>query len=249
MAATAGRDRQRAGHQGAARCRAGPGRRPAGDERRGPGHGPVVRCPARRAPGREDLRVAAKVGSGQRRPDARRVGRLPPSLRRPGLGRRPRRRHPRHQGIGQAPGRALPLGLQQAVPQGDDTFAGNSRHASPWAAKVYNDARAAGKDHPHAVRILARAWIRVIWPCWINEVPYDPALHNAAAALEHQTSSQPRRLRLTQGVSQRWRRRVAADWLSGYADSDPGRSRLPLASDWVSDQRFDDRPFGSRSGT
>ena len=71
------------------------------------------------------------------------------------------------------------------------TFADNSRHASPWAAKVYNDARAAGKDHPHAVRILARAWIRVIWPCWINAVPYDPALHGAAAALAQQTSSQP----------------------------------------------------------
>jgi transposase len=70
------------------------------------------------------------------------------------------------------------------------TFADNSRHASPWAAKVYNNARAAGKDHPHAVRILARAWIRVIWPCWINGVPYDPALHGAAAALAQQTSSQ-----------------------------------------------------------
>ncbi len=63
------------------------------------------------------------------------------------------------------------------------TFAGNSRHASPWAAKIYNDARAAGKDHPHAVRILARAWIRVIWPCWLNHTPYDPARHGAAAAL------------------------------------------------------------------
>jgi transposase len=63
------------------------------------------------------------------------------------------------------------------------TFADNSRHASPWAAKIYNDARAAGKDHPHAVRILARAWIRVIWPCWINHTPYDPARHGAAAAL------------------------------------------------------------------
>jgi transposase len=70
------------------------------------------------------------------------------------------------------------------------TFADNSRHASPWAAKVYNDARAAGKDHPHAIRILARAWIRVIWPCWINGVPYDPAQHGAAAALAQQTSSQ-----------------------------------------------------------
>jgi transposase len=63
------------------------------------------------------------------------------------------------------------------------TFADNSRHASPWAAKIYDDARTAGKDHPHAVRILARAWIRVIWPCWLNHTPYDPAKHGAAAAL------------------------------------------------------------------
>jgi transposase len=63
------------------------------------------------------------------------------------------------------------------------TFADNSRHASPWAAKIYIDARASGKDHPHAVRILARAWIRVIWRCWLDGVPYDPAKHRAAAAL------------------------------------------------------------------
>ena len=63
------------------------------------------------------------------------------------------------------------------------TFADNSRHASPWAAKIYNDARASGKDHPHAVRILARAWIRVIWRCWIDGVPYNPAKHGAAATL------------------------------------------------------------------
>jgi transposase len=69
-------------------------------------------------------------------------------------------------------------------------FADNSRHASPWAAKIYNDARAASKDHPHAVRILARAWIRVIWRCWIDGVPYDPARHGAAAALAEQTASQ-----------------------------------------------------------
>ena len=63
------------------------------------------------------------------------------------------------------------------------TFADNSRHASPWAAKIYSDARASGKDHPHAVRVLARAWIRVIWPCWLNHTPYNPARHGAAAAL------------------------------------------------------------------
>jgi transposase len=68
------------------------------------------------------------------------------------------------------------------------TFADNSRHASPWAAKIYNEARAAGKDHPHAVRILARAWIRVIWRCWHNNTPYDPTRHGAARALSGQSS-------------------------------------------------------------
>jgi hypothetical protein len=33
------------------------------------------------------------------------------------------------------------------------TFADNSRHASPWAAKIYNDARTAGK----AFALLRRA--------------------------------------------------------------------------------------------
>ncbi|GAB1639960.1 IS110 family transposase [Krasilnikovia sp. MM14-A1259] len=63
------------------------------------------------------------------------------------------------------------------------TFADNSRHASPWAAKVYTDARARGHDHPHAVRVLARAWIRVIWRCWQNRTAYDPARHGNAKRL------------------------------------------------------------------
>jgi transposase len=63
------------------------------------------------------------------------------------------------------------------------TFADNSRHDSLWAAKVYADARARGHDHPHAVRVLARAWIRVIWRCWIDRTPYDPGRHGNAVRL------------------------------------------------------------------
>lgn len=59
-------------------------------------------------------------------------------------------------------------------------FADNSRHASAWAAGVYRRARARGCDHPHAVRILARAWIRVLWRCWQDRRGYEPALHRAA---------------------------------------------------------------------
>jgi len=58
-------------------------------------------------------------------------------------------------------------------------FAADSRHASPWAATIYDAARARGKDHPHAVRITARAWIYVIWRCWQDGTAYDPAKHNA----------------------------------------------------------------------
>lgn len=63
------------------------------------------------------------------------------------------------------------------------TFADNSRHASPWAATVYGDAIGRGADHPHAVRILARAWIRVIYRCWIDRLAYDPTRHGAARRL------------------------------------------------------------------
>lgn len=58
-------------------------------------------------------------------------------------------------------------------------FADNSRRASLWAADVYRRARARGCDHPHAVRILARAWLRVLWRCWQDRKPYDPTLHRS----------------------------------------------------------------------
>ena len=62
-------------------------------------------------------------------------------------------------------------------------FAGDTRHASPWAADLYQRARARGHDHPHAVRILARAWLFVIWHCWQDHTAYDPARHNALQRL------------------------------------------------------------------
>ena len=37
---------------------------------------------------------------------------------------------------------------------------------SPWAASIYAQALQRTRRHPQAVRILARAWIRVIWRIW-----------------------------------------------------------------------------------
>jgi transposase len=62
-------------------------------------------------------------------------------------------------------------------------FAGDSRHNNLWAANLYTKARARGHDHPHAVRILARAWIDVIWKCWTTNTAYDPDRHRALQQL------------------------------------------------------------------
>ncbi|MDP8960030.1 MAG: IS110 family transposase, partial [Actinomycetota bacterium] len=59
-------------------------------------------------------------------------------------------------------------------------FAGDSRKASPLAAATYNRHIADNKTHQHATRILARAWVRLIWRCWQDRVAYHPALHGGA---------------------------------------------------------------------
>lgn len=62
-------------------------------------------------------------------------------------------------------------------------FAGDSRRANPWANDLYNRARARGHDHPHAVRILARAWLHIIWRCWQDNTIYEPTKHRALQKL------------------------------------------------------------------
>lgn len=56
-------------------------------------------------------------------------------------------------------------------------FANGSRLGDEWAMQVYQRARARGCRHPHAIRILARAWLRIIWRCWHDETPFSPQLH------------------------------------------------------------------------
>jgi transposase len=87
-------------------------------------------------------------------------------------------------------------------------FAGDSHTANAWAADLYRRARDRGHDHPHAVRILARAWLHVIWRCWQDREPYKPA----------NPPRPPTRLgagRLTQGYSCRGSPRTPLSTVSG----------------------------------
>ena len=54
---------------------------------------------------------------------------------------------------------------------------------SAWPGRLYADARARGKRNPHATRIVAHVWLRVIWACWHTNTPYDPCSHLAEQRL------------------------------------------------------------------
>jgi transposase len=58
-------------------------------------------------------------------------------------------------------------------------LADSSRHWHPWAGDLYAQARQRGHEHPRAIRTVGRAWCRVLWQCWRNHTPYDPARHRA----------------------------------------------------------------------
>jgi len=62
-------------------------------------------------------------------------------------------------------------------------FAGDSWRGNAWAEHRYLQLRAAKKSHPHAERILARSWAHIIWRCWQDHTPYDPAKHAALQRL------------------------------------------------------------------
>jgi transposase len=67
-------------------------------------------------------------------------------------------------------------------------FAGDSRHGNEWAEQRYRQLRAAGKTHPHSERILARSWAHVIWRCWQDHTPYDPARHGSYQRLHREAA-------------------------------------------------------------
>ncbi|MGE5693880.1 MAG: IS110 family transposase [Candidatus Sericytochromatia bacterium] len=63
-------------------------------------------------------------------------------------------------------------------------WAYNSIKESPWAAAGFRQARdQRGQRYHRALRGLAARWMRVLWRCWSDGVPYDPAKHASAAQL------------------------------------------------------------------
>ena len=108
------------------------------------------------------------------------------------------------------------------------TLADTTRHWHPWAQDLYAQAIARGHDHPRALRTLGRAWCRIVWQCWQDRTPYDPARHRALQ--QHVTVTVPTPsgpvpdLAATQrmagdAVTQRAARRAERDALDGKPTS------------------------------
>jgi transposase len=63
------------------------------------------------------------------------------------------------------------------------TLADASRRHNPWAADIYDRARARGASHTHATRVLGRAWSQIIWRLWHDHDTYQPLQHTALQRL------------------------------------------------------------------
>lgn len=59
-------------------------------------------------------------------------------------------------------------------------WAGQSVPKCAWAKAYYSQLRAAGKQHQAALRALAFKWIRVLWRCWQDRIPYNEARYIAS---------------------------------------------------------------------
>jgi len=71
---------------------------------------------------------------------------------------------------------AAPKFLRQTLVE----WAGQTVPRCTWAKEHYLRQKAAGKGHHAILRSLAFKWVRILWRCWKDNVPYDDARYLAA---------------------------------------------------------------------
>jgi transposase len=64
-------------------------------------------------------------------------------------------------------------------------FAQHSRRHCAWARTFFQQQRQRGKSKHAAFRALAFKWIRILWRCWQDGVPYDNTRYEHALVLRH----------------------------------------------------------------
>jgi hypothetical protein len=69
-----------------------------------------------------------------------------------------------------------------------------STRKSEWARAYYSHQRDKGKSHHGAVRALAFKWLRIVFRCWQEQLPYDEARYTQA--VHRRAASSPVEIRL-----------------------------------------------------
>jgi transposase len=64
-------------------------------------------------------------------------------------------------------------------------WAASSIPHSFWARAFYESHRAKGSSHNATIRALAFKWIRILFRCWVDRVPYDESRYLAALQKRH----------------------------------------------------------------
>jgi transposase len=90
--------------------------------------------------------------------------------------------------VTRASGRSRRVGFRYAanrrLREACQWWAFGSVKESAWARQEFRTARDQHGQHFHrALRGLGARWMRILWRCWQDGVPYDPAKHPGAAAL------------------------------------------------------------------
>jgi len=47
-----------------------------------------------------------------------------------------------------------------------------------WSQQIYDTGRARGQGKYRALRGLGSRWTRILWRCWTDHTPYNPAIHH-----------------------------------------------------------------------
>jgi transposase len=59
-----------------------------------------------------------------------------------------------------------------------DWWAFTATREDDWSRQAYDNARARGHGKYRALRGLGARWTRILWRCWTDHAPYDPAIHH-----------------------------------------------------------------------
>lgn len=75
-------------------------------------------------------------------------------------------------------------------------FAAHSVAKSVWARQYYQQQRSKGMRHHAAVRALALKWIRILFRCWKDRIPYDEARYLRTLQVRRTSGNSPSEVRL-----------------------------------------------------